>query len=308
MVERASCLIVGAGLAGLTAAGILQSRGWRVTLLDKGRSPGGRMATRRIGASVFDHGAQFFTVRDARFAAAVAAWEARDWVSTWFVEGGHARYRAKGGMNALAKHLAANLDVRVEVKVESVDALGKGWTVAGLSADALLLTPPAPQTLSLLPAGLVEELKEIGFDACWVLLVTLEGASRVPAPGYVRPEDGPIEWIADNTQKGVSRGSGALTIHARADFSREHFDAEKEVVAGLLLEAARPWLMGEVSQWQVHRWRYSKPTGVRSAPCLFFQTPAPLAIAGDAFGGSRLEGAFLSGVAAADALSLNLNQ
>ena len=61
-------------MAGMTAGEALQTAGWRVVLLDKGRRAGGRMATRRIGSSRFDHGAQFFTVPDPRFRAVVAQW------------------------------------------------------------------------------------------------------------------------------------------------------------------------------------------------------------------------------------------
>jgi len=46
--------VIGAGMTGLTAAGVLQARGWAVVLLDKGRAVGGRMATRRIGESRLD--------------------------------------------------------------------------------------------------------------------------------------------------------------------------------------------------------------------------------------------------------------
>ena len=63
--------IVGAGLAGLMAGRTLAEAGHEVVLLDKGRSPGGRLATRRIGAATLDHGAQFFTVRSEAFAARV---------------------------------------------------------------------------------------------------------------------------------------------------------------------------------------------------------------------------------------------
>ncbi|MSO32728.1 MAG: FAD-dependent oxidoreductase, partial [Ilumatobacteraceae bacterium] len=56
-------VVVGAGIAGLTAARALSHAGHSVIVLDKGRSVGGRMATRRIGDATVDHGAQFFTVR-----------------------------------------------------------------------------------------------------------------------------------------------------------------------------------------------------------------------------------------------------
>jgi hypothetical protein len=296
-------------MSGLACASSLESRGWRVLLLDKGRSAGGRMATRRIGESRLDHGAQFFTTRDARFREVAQQWEASGWVAPWFSEGGHPRYWAKGGMNALAKRLAVRLDVRTECKTERVEPASGGWRVIAADgesfhADALVLTPPAPQSLALLPSNCVPpeitaSMGAVDFDPCFALLALLDGPGGVPTPGYARQESGPIEWIADNTQKGVSTGPAALTIHARADFSRAYLDAGQEEVARLLLEAATPWLAAPVTTWQLHRWRYAKPVAVNGPVCLFSKEPAPLAIAGDAFGGARLEGAFLSGLEAA---------
>jgi hypothetical protein len=316
MSDARSCLIVGAGMAGLTAAGALQARGWSVVLLDKGRGVGGRMATRRIGESRLDHGAQFFTVRDARFQEAAHRWERAGWVGPWFAESGHVRYRASGGMNALAKHLSEPFDVRTETKVAQAEPADDGWRVtteAGelFRAGALLLTPPAQQSAALLgtclerfPSAIASALNGVDYDPCFALLVVLDGASQVPPPGYIRPGGGPVEWIADNTQKGISAGAAALTIHARADFSRQYLEAPQEDVANLLLEAARPWFGGQVTAWNLHRWRYSRPVeGGQSPLCLFAQQPACLAIAGDAWGGSRLEGAFLSGLGAAEKIA-----
>ena len=311
-----SCVIVGAGMAGLTAGRTLQARGWEVTLLDKGRGFGGRMATRSVGSGRFDYGAQFFTARDVRFGEAIRRWESAGWVAPWFTQDGfehetHTRYRAEGGMSALAGHLAEGLDVRRASRVGSVEPSGAGWNVMADSgevfrAGVLLLTPPAPQTAELL-AGIATRLQpdvipvlnSIVFDPCYALLAALDGPGRVPFPGYIRPTSGPIEWIADNTAKGVSRGNAALTIHARADFSARYFDSPRDEVAAILLESAAPWMGGPATEWHLHRWKYSKPTTGDLPLCLFSRQPAPLAIAGDAFGGSRVEGAFLSGLAAA---------
>ncbi len=303
-----NCLIVGAGMAGLTAAAQLVAGGWQVTLVDKGRGVGGRLATRRIGGRLFDHGAQFFTVRDERFRAAVAEWQAAGWVKPWFTLEGHTRYYAVGGMSALAKHLAAPFNVHLDTRVESISLIGAQWVATGanFSADTLVMTPPAAQTLALLrplldemPAEIGATLSAVDYDPCFALLAALDGPSLIPPPGYARPESGPIEWIADNAMKGVCEGRGALTIHARAEFTRQHLESPKEEVAQQLLQAAAPYLDSSIVEWQLHRWLYSKPVESRNDQCLFIAVPAPLAIAGDAYAGSRVEGAFLSGLAAA---------
>ena len=63
--------IIGAGMAGITAARTLLKAGHKVTLFEKSLSAGGRMATRSTLLGNFDHGAQYFTVRDPRFELAI---------------------------------------------------------------------------------------------------------------------------------------------------------------------------------------------------------------------------------------------
>jgi len=85
----------------------------------------------------------------------------------------------------------------------------------------------------------------------------------------------------------------------RGTFSRSNLELPQEEVTQRLLQAAAPWLGSEVAQWQLHRWRYSQPGAACAEPFLYTAEPRPLAFAGDGFGGPRIEGAFLSGMAAA---------
>lgn len=311
-------LIVGAGMAGLSAAAALQRTGRDVVLIDKARAVGGRMATRRIGSATFDHGAQFITARTPRFASAIAHWQEIGVTEEWsrgFTEeaDGHPRWRGRPGMAAVAKQLAWDFDIFLDTEIEAIRRAEDHWiveTAAGenFQARAIVLTPPVPQSLALLEAGKVAmsakmraRLTSIRYERCLAVMAVLAGPSRVPAPGGFAPPAGPISWIADNQQKGISE-EPAVTIHASPAFSLEHWERDRQESGQILLHAAREWLGAEVTTFQVHGWRYSKPMEVDADPCAVLSETPPLILAGDAFAGPRVEGAALSGWAAAKAI------
>jgi len=322
----ADVIVIGAGVSGLLAAESLRDRGLRVVVLDKGRGVGGRLATRRTHPDVFDHGAQSFTARDPQFRLRVEAWQAAGIVRPWatgfaladgtFKRDGETRFCGVSGMTAIAKHLARGLDARVNAKVTRVQAGRDGWVVtteAGerSSGRALLLTPPVPQSLQLLAAGDVPlpeqtrvELGQIEYAPCLAVLARLSEASLIPEPGGLWLAGEPISWMADNQRKGVSPGPGAaITIHAGPQFSQAHWATPEAEVTAALLAVAAPWLGSAPRQSQLHRWRYSQPLRVYPERCVVLREPAPLIFAGDAFGGPRVEGAALSGLAAGTALA-----
>jgi len=320
-------VIIGAGLAGLTAARKLAGD-HEVVVLDKSRGVGGRMATRRIGAATIDHGAQFFTTHTPEFANVVSSWVAAGVAQPWFAgrvgphgvvdADGHTRFRGVASMNAVAHHIAEGLDVRLATPVESVTRDGDGWLVSAIDgplvADAVLLTAPVPQSLALLAAGGVElavddqqALQAIEYEPCLAVLAVLDGPAQLPEPGAVDPDDGPIDWLADNCRKGVS-AVPAVTIHATAAFSREFWEADDETVAIALLAAANLGSAAKAGGTQVQRWRYARPITVHSERCLVAQGQPRLVFAGDAFGGAKVEGAVLSGTAAAAAIATRFGE
>ena len=176
-------IVIGAGIAGLCAARELVAAGLRVLVLDKSRGIGGRMATRRVGAAVCDHGAQFFTVRGDDFAAVVTAARRDAAVATWcdgFAQmepdgslvaagDGHPRWRGSRGMTDLPKWLAERLaaadgrcEIRSQATVKAVATVVGGVRIeledgtggrGTLFARGALLTAPVPQAIDLMTAG-----------------------------------------------------------------------------------------------------------------------------------------------------------
>lgn len=311
-------LIIGAGMAGLIAAVELQRAGRRVLVLDKGRDVGGRLASRRIGGATFDHGAQFITARDPRFAAVLEQGRQGGTMAEWChgfagSADGHARWRGKPAMSAVAKQLALGLDLLLETPVVALRLAGNQWsaetsTGRTFTAGAVVLTPPVPQSLAMLDAGgivLTPELRmrlaAIEYERCLAVMAVLDGPSRIPPPGGHTPTEGPIAWIADNQLKEIS-AEPAVTIHATHAFSLEHWERDRQESARALLDAAALWLGAGIKTFQVHGWRYSKPMRVDEERCVLVSQSPPLVLAGDAFAGPRVEGAALSGWAAAEAI------
>ncbi len=302
--------VVGAGIAGLLLARELKARGEDVVVLEKSRSLGGRLATKRVGEAVFDSGAQYFTAKSERFAAMVAAWAASGVVAPWPGASAH-RWIAKPGMNALGKFLAEGLDVRRESKVVKVQRAEGAWELtienqAARRVGRLVLTAPMPQSWALLQAGGVDlpqtlagELAALTYHPCLALLLTLEGPSAVPAEG-VALAAGPVRWIADNFKKGISPGmAAAVTVQLSPAFAAEHYEKTETELAALVVPGIKTILGAPVVKVALHRWKFSEPAATYAEPCVWLAERG-LGLAGDALGGPRVEAAALSGLALAE--------
>lgn len=321
-------LIIGAGLSGLMAAHTLIETGYTVQLVDKGRNVGGRLATRRIGDNgLADYGAQFFTVRTATLQSYVDQWLADDLVYVWgtgWSDGslkrtagdGHPRYVIRGGMNNLAKHLADGLDVIVNHRITSIQLSNSLWTLVDgdgevYNSRALVMTPPMPQSLELLNSSAIQlenndrsELQKLQFGPCLCGIHEIDGEMELPEPGALQNFDKEIYWVADNHAKGIS-DTLIVTSHASAKFSRINWDAPENDIITQLEAAVKPHLKegATITHTQLKKWRYSIPLLTYPKEFLMAKGLPNLVFAGDAFGGrGRVEGAFMSGIAAGKAL------
>jgi renalase len=306
-------VIVGAGMSGLVAANQLQAAGAEVAVVDKGRSPGGRLATRRIGEAILDHGAQFFTVRTPAFQHRVDTWIDRGLVRVWShgfdSPDGHPRYAASAGMNSLAKDLAVGLDVSCSTMAFAVRPAGSQWQVviddgSVRVADRVVVTTPLPQAFALLVDASIElddRLMRTDYDRTIALLATLDRPPLIDAPGGVQAPNEDVSFVADNVAKGVS-AAPAITLHASPAWSETHWERDTHDVLALMVGLASPWLGdAAIVEAQVKKWRFSTPRTPWPDPC-WVSADGGIVLAGDAFDGPRVEAAHNSGLAAAHAL------
>src|SRR3712207_5764692 len=322
-----SCIVVGAGISGLLAARELRAAGWRVVVFEKASGVGGRMATRRLRSGTFDLGAQFFTVRSERFGGLVDQWlkagVALEWTRGFadaqgrHNEDGYPRYRGSEGMTSIPEYLAQGLDVHTRETVVEVNASGGVWELCTVSGHqetgtALLLTAPVPQSVALAGSGNFElpvearrRLDIISYDPCLALSVLVDGPTGVPEPGGVQIKGEPLDWIGDNQRKGISEAP-AITVHAGPRWSRDHFESGEAQITDSLLrfvcDQLGDNLLPRVVDTSLTRWRYSWVSRSHPQSYLLVTETPPLLLAGDAFGGAKVEGAALSGLTAADHL------
>jgi predicted NAD/FAD-dependent oxidoreductase len=170
--------------------------------------------------------------------------------------------------------------------------------------DALVVTCPLPQSFSLLVTAEVtmpEALWRTDYDRTLALLAVLDGESAVPPPGGVQ-HHAPFTFVGDNRAKGISE-LPAITCHADQAWSADHWDDDPDVAHRALLDAAAPFIgSAHVVTSQVKRWRFATPQAVWPERHWSPDAHPTLVLAGDAFGGPRVEGAALSGLSAAAAL------
>ena len=253
--------IIGAGIAGVAAARTLVQAGHQVTLFEKSRGLGGRMATRRTEFGSFDHGAQYFTVRDTRFARALETVPGvcRPWsanavrvldpfgrVVAASLPTRESHWVPVPGMNALVTRWAQPLleagRVHLETRVMRIerDALhAKRWQLhtEGVGDarqvysgfDAVLLAIPSAQAQELLQQSqlaqaLVQQISQVKVAPCWTLLAAFPQAMQ---PGMVSL--GP-QWNAARS-----------THHRIAWVARESSKPKREPLERWTVQASPAW-------------------------------------------------------------------
>ena len=322
--------VIGAGISGLFAARTLADHGLPVAVFEKGRGVGGRMSTRRVdGQPCFDHGAQYFTARDPRFQRYVQSWLEQGVVGRWpdleshpshkivvFNNGertekddSNPRFVGAPSMNAVCKHLSKDLNVQTSTRVEQIEQVDDclrltddAGKVLG-NFDRVIVSAPAAQAAELLVdfPSLTDPISKIQMQPCWAVMVSFEHSVADDWVGAFI-HDSILTWAARNSTK-PARPENAehIVLHAGHQWTSDNWERDGEAVAQELIDAF--WQASGISsqrpiQIQAHRWKFAIPVDPPETRC-FFDVDSGIAACGDWAGGPRVEGAFLSGMAAA---------
>ncbi|MGP4844066.1 NAD(P)/FAD-dependent oxidoreductase [Marinobacter sp. 1Y8] len=321
--------IVGSGVAGLSAGRLLKSRNCDVTLFDKARGPGGRMASKRVTGGAVDIGAQYFTIRHPGFRdflsqyavddnnqSCVEEWDARlryqrdD--NLWEPMRSAVRYVGVPRMSAITRALSRELDVHGSTRVERLESTANSqWRLfdtlgaeLGVYDDVVIAAPPVQAETLLKTSGI--ELPGAGsvfislpLEACWALIVHFPDGAQTEADGFSF-NDTVLQWAANNSSKPGRQDNGEWwVLHAQADWSEQFQDADPDWVKGELLNAFanglhRPELADDTSESITHRWLYAKTGFLGAGPGHLWSDNLRIGLCGDWLTAGRVEGAYIS--------------
>lgn len=313
--------VIGAGLAGLSAARSLAEAGHQVTVFEKSRGPSGRMSTRRTDDWFADHGAQYFTARTSAFQAVVDQWVQQGVAAPWagriralqsralVVSESVARFVGSPRMTSPAALWAADLSLYTEQTVVGLQRVSQGWQVQTKEEgdwpqrfDAVVLAIPSPQVLAfdgLLPSTWTDRLRAIAFRPCWAVMARYE---QVPDTGFdgLFANDDQVSWVSWNQSKPGRGSTPVAVIHATADYTSQNLERPKEQVIRELTGFLRQFGVPDPVEALAHRWLYalsddSAFASSISLPTSLWDPALGLGLCGDYLAGGRVEGAFVSG-------------
>lgn len=311
--------IIGAGLSGLTAAHFLKPYA-DITIFEKSRGPGGRMATKYAEPYFFDHGAQFFNPKTDQFKAFIEPMIDCGIIKRWdgnFVEitkGKIAHRREWGeeyphyvgapGMDAIGKYLSKNLKILLQTRIRSIASCKEGWCLIDISGkkfkwfDYIIIAIPPEQAQALLSSTIknIAGLDEAKMQGCFSLMLGFK--DQIPIDfdaACILDED--ISWISVNNTKPAREKALSLLIHSSNKWADEHLEDENNHVMSYLIKEASRIVSYDLSisdYKSLHRWRFAN-IGKQNRESSFLNINKKLGLCGDWFIKGRIESAFLSG-------------
>ncbi len=313
--------IIGAGIAGLSAARALTIDGADVTLFDRAKSVGGRAATRRIGSSQFDHGAQYLSLTSQGFGRVVDQWLDAGWIDRWrprvaksdgqllfsVQHTKNALYVPIPSMNSLPKHLSEALAIELDYNVHSLLMTASGWTVIGerehgrgvFNAVVVAAHPIRARALVADSAPLTAALGKAEMLPVWATMVDVSEPLGLAAD-FITFEYSVLDVaICDSSKPGRPTGE-RWVLHTNSDYAKLHYDTPKEVVASEMLGAFSR-LVGRHMPPAIavaHRWGNAIPSVVHRDKA-HWDNDLQLGLCGDWCNGISIEAAYLSGQAIA---------
>ena len=319
--DESRLCIVGAGLAAAGMADALSEEPVSVTVLEKSRGVGGRAATRRRDGCRYDHGANYIKDSDAQtrelleslgtdglvdIDAPVWPFDAEGTISESQRPESH-KWTWEAGITQLAKRLFGRTDAEIkkETRVDALEETQSGWTVDDTDGtthgpfDAVVLTPPAPQTADLLRgtelgdgdsdlAAATDAVDQVPYRTIRSLM--LHYPFEIDRPYYALVNDDrdhDIGWLARESCKPghIPDGEELLVVQMAPDWSTANEDLPLDDAASEVAgKAARLLDDGRLTEpdWVDEQgWRYALPdAGVDRAAIEPLETHG-LYVAGD---------------------------
>ena len=310
--------VIGAGLAGTSIASLMKEN-FDVKIFEKSKNVGGRMSTRKETPFNFDHGAQFFKINTIDFKNFLLDLFSEKIIRPWnfrlayfegqylnkikLIENGDKFFVGVPNMDSIIKYLSKNCNVILNTKIEKLVRENNKWNLFDQNKksyglyDWVILSLPAPQSLKLISnkISFYSSLEKIKMKGCFSLMVGMNKSLNLDYDAaLIENED--IAWFALNNSKPGRMNENCLIINSSYEYASKNMNTSKEKVLKHLLYKSSKFLNYDLLKSniiKIHHWKYVE---AECSPIenFFIDRKEKIAVCGDWFINSRVEGAFIS--------------
>ncbi|MFH5832775.1 NAD(P)/FAD-dependent oxidoreductase [Halalkalibaculum sp. DA384] len=331
--------IIGSSLAGLVAGKKLGQAGHEVTVIEKTRMLGGRMATLDDGeGNIFDYGISHFHANNPDFVSFVNYLKEENLVDEWssrfeYFDGSQLHdlnpnrspelhYASTRGFSRVAQKLSRWVDIKSSVQAGGLTYIGadrtkkRAWMinltdVSVFECDAVIIATPATVAYGILmtaqdetPARrIIRHVDEFNYDPSFTVMASYRN-QEVPDWDAVECAGEHLKWVINESSK-RDNADTSLVIHSSAAFARKNKEEDPQKAAsGLLQQVARitgqDWIAQPTAE-HYHYWQYASCRNPIDEGFMELEMEeAPLALIGDYLGGNSAESSYLSGLRLAE--------
>ena len=316
--------VIGAGITGITLANLLQKK-VNLTVFEKSRGVGGRMATRRAEPYQFNHGAQYFKIENKEF---------RDFLYPLMknkiiipLETKHIEifnkqvikrikmnnknyYTAQTKMNTVVKYLVNNnFFMKLLCKIEKTKKEHDKWFLIDSDKvsygpyDWLFVTIPPYQAIEILYYNFkfLNIIKKIKMRSCYSLMLGFDKINEFDFDtASFLDED--IQWLSISKKYLANKEYCNLLINSSYNFAEENINNIKDKISDYLIKQASNILNCELNNYEhksLHFWKYAMSEKNNNLGSLFDEN-SKIVVCGDWCMNGKIEGAFLSAKDAAN--------
>ena len=310
--------VIGAGLAGTTFASKMK-RKFDVKVFEKSRGVGGRMSTRKEIPFIFDHGAQFFKIKTTHFKNFLSELFSQQIIKPWsfrlayfngqdlkkikLIKDADKFFVGVPNMDSIIKYLSKNCNVILNTKIERIIKENDKWNLYDQDRksyglyDWVVLSLPAQQSLELISekVSFYPLVKKIKMKGCFSLMIGMnKSLSLNYDAALIANED--IAWLAINNSKPCRMNNYCLLINSSYEYADRNMNTSKNKVLKHMLNISSKLInydLFESTMIKIHQWRYVE---AKCSPIenFFVDHKEKVAVCGDWFVNSRVEGAFIS--------------
>ena len=310
--------VIGAGITGITLANLLQKK-VNLTVFEKSRGVGGRMATRRAEPYQFNHGTQYFKIENKEFKDFLQPLMLNKIIKpleTNYVEILNKKvikrtkiynqkyYTADTNMNSVVKYLINNnFFIKLLCKIEKTIKKNDKWFIIdseNLSYgpyDWLFITIPSNQAIEILNNDFkfLDIIKKLKMRSCFSLMLGFDKIKEFDFDTALFLEED-IQWLSISKKILEKKEYYNLLINSSYNFAEQNINGSKDRISGYLLKQVSDILKCELNDYKhkaLHFWKYAMSENNNNLGSLLDED-LKIIVCGDWCMNGKVEGGFLS--------------